>query len=98
MKKDLAHILKILRELNNYIQKEYKVSRIEVFCSYANKKNKSNSDLDLLVTFSGNPGLLKFLELENFLSDKIGIKVDLVMKDSIKSRLRESILRNAVQL
>ncbi|MFC2083953.1 nucleotidyltransferase family protein [Bacteroidota bacterium] len=98
MKKDLAQILKILRELNNYIQKEYKVSSIEVFGSYVHNRNKSNSDLDLLVSFSETPGLLKFIELKNFLSDKIGIKVDLVIRESIKSRLRESILRNAIQL
>ena len=98
MKKDITQIKKILKELNNYIQEEYKVSDIKIFGSYAKNIHKSKSDLDLLVTFSQTPGLLKFIELENYLSDKIGVKVDLVMEDSIKYRFRESILNSAIQL
>ena len=98
MKKSTNQISKILRDLNSFIQKEYKVSEMKIFGSYANKKNNSSSDLDLLVSFSETPSLLKFIELENFLSDKIGIKVDLVMEDSIKFQLRESILSSAIQI
>ena len=45
------------------------------------------SDLDMLVTFEKTPGLLKFVSLENHLSDLLGIKVDLVMKDALKPRI-----------
>ncbi len=96
MKKDLNQILSILRELHPYIRSEYNVSKIEIFGSYIRNKHNFTSDLDLLVTFSKIPSLLKFIELENFLSDKIGIKVDLVMKDSIKPRLRSAILTGAI--
>lgn len=98
MKRNVNQISKILRELDAFIRKEYKVSELQIFGSYAKKKNVSNSDLDLLVSFSEAPSLIKFIELENFLSDKIGIKVDLVMKDSIKQQLRESILGSSVQV
>lgn len=98
MKKSVIQISKILRGLNRFIRIEYKVSKLKIFGSYAKNKNDSKSDLDLLVTFSETPGLLKFIELENFLSDKIGVKVDLVMEDSIKYRLRDSILNNAIQI
>jgi predicted nucleotidyltransferase len=40
--------------------------------------------------------LLTFIELENYLSDTLGIKVDLVMKDSLKPKIGEHILREAV--
>jgi hypothetical protein len=98
MKKSVNQISKILRELDDFVRKEYKVSELKIFGSYAKRKNVSNSDLDLLVSFSETPGLIKFIELENFLSDKIGIKVDLVMKDSIKQQLRDSILSSSVQV
>lgn len=98
MKKSVIQISKILRGMNRFIQIEYKVSKLKIFGSCAKNKNDSKSDLDLLVTFSETPGLLKFIELENFLSDKIGVKVDLVMEDSIKYRLRDSILNNAIQI
>jgi predicted nucleotidyltransferase len=37
-----------------------------------------------------------FGQLENYLSDILGVKVDLVMKDSLKPRLKDSILNEAV--
>lgn len=98
MKKNINQILTILRELSPLIKQKYHVSTIEVFGSYIRKTQKPNSDLDLLVTFNKTPGLLKFIELENYLSDQIGIKVDLVMKDSIKPRFRHSIIESAISV
>jgi len=34
--------------------------------------------------------------LENYLSDTLGVKVDLVMKDALKPRIGERILNEAV--
>lgn len=98
MKKKLENIIDILRELNPTLQKHFAVETIELFGSYGRMENNSKSDLDLLVTFSKTPGLLKFIALENFLTDEIGIKVDLVMKNSIKPRLRNSILNSSLPI
>ncbi|MBL1214475.1 MAG: nucleotidyltransferase family protein [Ignavibacteriae bacterium] len=96
MKKDIDQILKTLQNLIPTLKEKYEISSIEVFRSYVNNLQKKNSDLDLLVTFKRTPGLLKYIKLENFLSDSLGIKVDLVMKNSIKPRFRESILSNTI--
>jgi len=96
MKKSLNQILLIIRSLLPTLQKEYNVKTLEIFGSYIRKDQKPNSDLDLLVIFSNTPTLIKFIELENYLSDRIGIKVDLVMKDSVRPRLRSSILNKAI--
>ena len=61
MKKSINQISRILRDLNNFIKAEYNVAEIKIFGSYAKKNNNSKSDLDLLVTFSKTPSLLKFL-------------------------------------
>ena len=42
--------------------------------------------------------LLKFLELENYLSKIIGAKVDLVMKDALKPRIGSHILKEVVNV
>jgi predicted nucleotidyltransferase len=42
------------------------------------------------------PGLLKFIELENYLTDLLGIKVDLVMQENLKPRIGKRILREVV--
>jgi hypothetical protein len=51
-----------------------------------------------LVTFSKPPSLFKFVRLENHLSDTLGVKVDLVMKDSLKPAIGKHILREAVSV
>ena len=96
MKKDIQYILNILREVTPLVKKKFNVNTIEVFGSFIRNKQHHNSDVDILVTFVKTPSLLKFIELENFLSDKIGIKVDLVMKNSLKPRLKQSILNNSI--
>ena len=95
MKKDLKKILTTLRSLKPYLSKTYNVKEIEVFGSFIRKEQRINSDLDILVTFSKTPGLLEFIRLENDLSDTLGIKVDLVMKDSLKPELKKYILNEA---
>lgn len=98
MKKDITNIIKKLRGLNSKLQKEFNVDTLEVFGSYAKRKANSKSDLDILVTFKKHPSLLEFIKLENFISDKLGIKVDLVMKTAIKPCLKNSILNNAISV
>lgn len=96
MKKSLNEILKELKSILPEIQSRYSVLSIEVFGSYTINRQTSRSDVDLLVTFTKTPGLLKYIELENFISDKLNLKVDLVMKDSIKPSLKNYILPQAI--
>jgi uncharacterized protein len=42
------------------------------------------------------PGLLKFLELEYYLSDLLGMKVDLVIKDALKPAIGKRIIREVI--
>lgn len=85
----------ILRENFPALKEQYAIATLEVFGSYVRHEEKKSSDLDILVTFDKVPSLLKFIHLENYLSDTLGIKVDLVMKDSLKPAIGEEILREA---
>lgn len=85
-----------LREYLPKLAREYHVRSLEVFGSYVRNEQTPESDLDVLVTFDKTPGLFRYIELENFLSDMLGIKVDLVMKSSLKPRIGQNILREAV--
>jgi predicted nucleotidyltransferase len=98
MHNELNKILQTLREELPLLIQKYDVKSLEIFGSYIRNEQKPESDLDLLVTFNENPGLIKFLELENYLSDRLNIKVDLVMKDSLKPRIGKSILGEAQPL
>jgi predicted nucleotidyltransferase len=92
----LQKFMGILREQRPLLSEQFNVATLEVFGSYVRQEQRKDSDLDILVTFSKTPSLLKFIRLENYLSDKLGVKVDLVMKDSLKPTIGKNILREVV--
>jgi predicted nucleotidyltransferase len=92
----LQNYIEILRQQRPFLAEEFHVDSLEVFGSYIRQEERAESDLDILVTFSKTPSLLKFVRLENHLSDTLGVQVDLVMKDSLKPELGKHILREAV--
>ena len=93
---NLAQLTQILHQQFALLVDQYRVESLGVFGSYVRDEQSSNSDLDLLVTFHEPPSLLRFIELENYLSDLLGVKVDLVMKDALKPRIGERILNEVV--
>ena len=96
--KSLDEIQKILKEQKDFLKDKYKVKEIGIFGSYIRGEQKYTSDIDILVEFEKIPSLLKFIELENYLSDILGIKVDLVEKKGLKSRIGRYILQEVVML
>lgn len=78
------------------IMEQYQVKSLGIFGSFVRQEQRADSDLDLLVTFVEPPSLLRFIELENYLSDQLGIQVDLVMQDALKPALGSQILQEAV--
>jgi len=92
----LEKILEILRQQIPILAERYGLEPLEVFGSYVRSEQKKDSDLDVLVTFTEDPSLLTYIAIENYLSDLLGIKVDLVMKDSLKPKIGQQILREAI--
>jgi predicted nucleotidyltransferase len=89
----LQKFMEILREQKPYLAGQYHVATMEIFGSFVRHEERKNSDLDILVTFTRPPSLLKYVRLENYLSDLLGVKVDLVMRDSLKPIIGKNILR-----
>lgn len=89
-----------LKRHEHILNEKYGVTEIGIFGSYVKGKAKKSSDLDILVDFreDADIGLLEFIELENYLSDLLGVKVDLVMKDSLKPRIGKHILKEVAYL
>lgn len=92
----LDNLLAKLRGLLPTIAGRYHVASLALFGSYVRGDQNRGSDLDVLVTFSRIPGLLKFVELENTLSDELGVKVDLVMPEALKPEIGRRISAEAV--
>jgi hypothetical protein len=70
------------------------VSMIGIFGSIARGEATENSDIDLLVKFSGRKSLLALVRLERELTSALGKKVDLLTESAISPYLREGIMHD----
>ena len=82
------------------MKQDFQVETIGIFGSYAQGKQDRKSDVDILVTFlePNDIDLLDFIGLKMFLSQKLKVKVDLVQKDALKSRIKDKILKETIYL
>lgn len=69
----------------------YSPARVGIFGSYARNEQNKESDLDLLVHFSKSISLFDLVGLEIELSEKLGIKVDLVTERAVHPKLKSYI-------
>ena len=93
---DIASLLDALRAHLPALTAQYRIKSLGLFGSYVHKEQKPASDLDILVEFKEAPSLFEFIRLEHQLSDLLGVKVDLVMKDSLKPAIGKRILQEVV--
>lgn len=98
MQEDLRRIKALLDAHRGELQSRYGVRELALFGSRVRGEARASSDLDVLVEFDRPPGLLKFLELEDYLSSLLGLRVDLVRKAALRPELREEILEEALYL
>jgi len=89
-------ILKILKDELPYLREKFNVKNIGLFGSYVRNEQKDESDVDILVEFSKPVGFFKFMELEEYLSKKLGVKVDLVTPDALKPMVKQQVMREVV--
>jgi uncharacterized protein len=94
-----AEFATVLQEHLPELYERYGVISLGLFGSYVRGEPHEGSDLDVLVEFDERPlGLLGFINLENYLSDLLGTKVDLVEKRALKPRIGQRILQEVVEL
>jgi predicted nucleotidyltransferase len=98
--KTLEEIASQLESLKPVLLKKFQVETIGVFGSYSQYKQTKSSDIDILVTFTkpNDIDLIDFIELKQFLRRKLHTKVDLVEKNSLKSRIKEKILEETIYI
>jgi predicted nucleotidyltransferase len=95
----LTRALDELRACLPELRQRYGVVSLGVFGSYVRSEQRQGSDLDVLVEFDDRPlTLLQFIALENELSDRLGVKVDLVEKSCLKPGIGRHVLKEVVTL
>ncbi len=95
---DKADIINIIKKNFNYLETHFSVRNIGLFGSYAKQNAKESSDIDILVDFSKPITLFQYVDLEYFLSEKLGERVDLVSKDGLKPILKNRILEEVIYI
>jgi len=93
---DLKEITESLKMHKKELRERFKVRDIGVFGSYVRGMQKRGSDVDVLVEFEEPIGLFDFMDLEEYLSGLLGVKVDLVSKKALKPTIGEYILSEVV--
>jgi predicted nucleotidyltransferase len=98
--KSLNEIKEILEAQRDYLAAEYGVMIIGVFGSYVRGEQRCDSDVDILIEPERPPriSLIGLVELEHYLSDVLGMKVDLALRKNLRKRIGERILNEVVTL
>jgi predicted nucleotidyltransferase len=82
-----------IQKQNAFIRSAYHITDIGLFGSCVRGSMKKRSDIDILVSFeNGCKDLFNYMRLKLYLEELLGRKVDLVIKEALKSRLRDRIL------
>jgi predicted nucleotidyltransferase len=96
--KEIDTVKSIISNHMDVLTEKYHVKTMSVFGSYVRDEQTKTSDIDILVEFTQPVGLFTFIELEEYLSDLLGLKVDLVLREGIKPGLKDHILHEAISL
>ena len=93
-----SDVLRILHEKRGELSEKYGVKSLALFGSVARDEARPDSDVDLLVEFDRPVGLFAFIGLQQFLENLLGSKVDLGTLRSLKPRLKDSVLQEAIHV
>ena len=94
----LSNITDSLRQQLPELRSNYGIEELGIFGSYVRGEQTKDSDLDVLVTFSRTPTLIGLSALKHHLEDTLDMKVDVVLRDSMKQYIAPYILREVQYL
>ena len=94
--KTIDNIKAVINQHKPFLRERYRVDSLSLFGSYVRGEQTSDSDLDILVEFYETIDLFDYIRLENFLSELLDCRVDLVMRKTLKPLIKTDILNQAV--
>jgi len=72
------------------------VKSLALFGSVARDEALPESDVDILVEFSRPVGLFQFIDLKQYLEELLGCRVDLGTPNSLKPRMKDRVIQEAI--
>jgi hypothetical protein len=95
---NVKELLQNKREDILSIASRYGAYNILIFGSVARDEADESSDIDFLVEMEPDRSLLDMGGLLMELRELLGMNVDIVTKNGLKSRIRENVLKEAIPL
>jgi hypothetical protein len=95
---EIARLVRVLRALLPDLARRYQITALGVFGSYVRNEQGPGSDLDVLVEFGEVPSLLTYVGIQQELSDRLGVRVDLVHRPELKPDIGQAVLDEVVWL
>lgn len=94
----LADMMHVLQSKKPYLREKFGVEVIGVFGSYVRNEQHPGSDIDILIELvsPSSIGLIGLVELENTLSNMLGVKADIALKKNLRKRIGKRILEEAI--
>jgi len=90
------NILEFLKENKELLKKQYSVTKIGLFGSYARDEATEESDIDIAVELNTTNSFRAFFALLYFLEEHFHKKIDLGIEHSLKPLAKEKILQEII--
>ncbi len=94
--KTLDEIETTLKGQMPFLQEQFKVKKMGILGSFVRGEQNEAEDIDILVQFSEPIGAIKYLNLENYLSNLLEMEVNLVLKMGLSYRIAQQVLKEAL--
>jgi predicted nucleotidyltransferase len=91
-------VIRLLEAHRDEIRERFGVSSLRLFGSVARDSAGSDSDVDLIVAFTGPPTFRGYMDLRIFIEDLLGARVDLVTETGLKERARPSVEKDSIRV
>jgi len=91
--KTFEEIKEVLQKHKEEFRERYGLKEIGVFGSYIKGEQKEKSDLDILIELDKPIGFVRFMRLENTLSQLLGVRVEMVTRKALKPHIGKRILQ-----
>lgn len=95
---DRDDVIRILQQHKSHLAHAFGVTGLALFGSAARDTLRSNSDIDILVTFDGPATSKRYFGVQFYLEDLLGRPVDLVTEKALRSELRPYIETEAIRV
>jgi hypothetical protein len=90
-----AEIKKVLEQLKPELSRRFQVQSIGLFGSVVRDDFSPSSDIDIIVDFDRPIGI-EFIDLANYMEQRLQKKVDLVSRNGVKDKYFKAIEREIV--